>query len=196
MDNDIDIGCWEDEKDKLFAICPELLKENCSFYIGNNFTILFNNIKISIALYQRSEKVASRKTILEKKNFLSKFLYRWYLIFKNALYLQSLNLHSKTFKLGKITNYIVFWLGGFPKNILYDLTDLTLKICEKFNYTVKWEIPHHYFASFKKINFYGMEFNVPSPVEKYLEYRYGKDWMIPKRDWVYHRDDGATSSSP
>jgi hypothetical protein len=36
-----------------------------------------------------------------------------------------------------------------------------------------------------------MEFKVPSPVEKYLEYRYGKDWRTPKKDYIYYKEDGA-----
>ena len=34
-----------------------------------------------------------------------------------------------------------------------------------------------------------MEFRIPAETEEYLSYRYGKDWRIPKRDWVIIRDD-------
>ena len=36
-----------------------------------------------------------------------------------------------------------------------------------------------------------MEFKVPANAEEYLTYRYGKDWRIPNKDYVYYRDDGA-----
>ena len=32
---------------------------------------------------------------------------------------------------------------------------------------------------------------VPEKTEEYLTYRYGKDWHIPRKDWLTARDDGA-----
>jgi len=52
-------------------------------------------------------------------------------------------------------------------------------------------VPKHYFEELSTIRFYGMKFNVPSKTEKYLEYRYGKNWRTPVKNWVYYRDDGA-----
>lgn len=58
---------------------------------------------------------------------------------------------------------------------------------------VSWVIPASYFLNLKTIEFYGMELKVPAETKEYLAYRYGKDWQIPKRDWVTARDDGAIS---
>ena len=57
--------------------------------------------------------------------------------------------------------------------------------------SIRIEIPNRFFTDLSTITFYGMEFKVPSPVEEYLEYRYGKDWRTPKRDYIYYKDDGA-----
>ena len=56
---------------------------------------------------------------------------------------------------------------------------------------IKVVVPSHYFQNLETIPFYEMEFSAPSPVEKYLEYRYGEDWRIPKKDYIYYEEDGA-----
>ena len=51
-------------------------------------------------------------------------------------------------------------------------------------------IPKHHFEKLSSINFYGMEFNIPSDVEKYLELHYG-NWNVPEKKYSYWRDNGA-----
>lgn len=55
-------------------------------------------------------------------------------------------------------------------------------------------VPKHYFDKFKTINFYEMIFNVPFNAEDYLEYKYGKNWKIPTKNWKIE-DDGAVKCS-
>ena len=50
--------------------------------------------------------------------------------------------------------------------------------------------PKHYFEKLDKIEFYGMEFNIPNNVQDYLRFKYGENWRIPDRKWDY-RNDGA-----
>jgi lipopolysaccharide cholinephosphotransferase len=50
--------------------------------------------------------------------------------------------------------------------------------------------PSKYFKNLSKIEFYGMEFKAPSHTEEYLAYKYGKDWRIPRKNWIAERDDG------
>lgn len=52
-------------------------------------------------------------------------------------------------------------------------------------------VPKHYFEKFESIKFYGMTFNIPSDVERYLEYKYGRDWRAPKKEWEPYKDDGT-----
>jgi phosphorylcholine metabolism protein LicD len=68
------------------------------------------------------------------------------------------------------------------------------------SYAVRWllgwksyyynKVPKHYFERFDRIKFYGMEFVVPSPVEDYLRYQYGKGWKVPQKHW-HAMDDGS-----
>ena len=54
-------------------------------------------------------------------------------------------------------------------------------------------VPKHYFEKLGTIKFYQVMFSIPSDVEGYLEYRYGKDWKTPKKDWKWWNEDGAVS---
>jgi phosphorylcholine metabolism protein LicD len=38
-------------------------------------------------------------------------------------------------------------------------------------------IPHYYFDNLDKIDLYGLTWNIPSQVQKYIVYRYGDDWQ-------------------
>lgn len=54
---------------------------------------------------------------------------------------------------------------------------------------IHFSIPKHFVENLSTITLYNMEFPAPSPVEEYLEYRYGEDWKTPKKDYVYYEDD-------
>lgn len=56
---------------------------------------------------------------------------------------------------------------------------------------VQLSVPIHFFQSFESIDFEGRCFQVPSRVEDYLAFKYGKDWQTPKRDWDFATQDGA-----
>ena len=64
-----------------------------------------------------------------------------------------------------------------------------MKKSEKRN--VWWVVLSHYLTNLSIIEFYGKLFKIPNKADDYLAYRYGKDWKIPKKDWVTERDDGA-----
>ncbi len=56
---------------------------------------------------------------------------------------------------------------------------------------VKVAVPENYFLKLSKIMFYGMEFKVPTKTEEYLAFRYGSDWRIEKKDYIFYEEDGA-----
>lgn len=53
-------------------------------------------------------------------------------------------------------------------------------------------IPHVFTAGtierLKKIDFMGLEVNIPYNHNKYLKARYGEDWKTPDKDWKYWKD--------
>lgn len=48
--------------------------------------------------------------------------------------------------------------------------------------------PKKLFDIFGKINFRGIDLNIPNPAEEFLTVHYGEDWRTPKEydDWRYH----------
>jgi len=40
-----------------------------------------------------------------------------------------------------------------------------------------------------------MIFKTPAPREEYLEYKYGKNWKIPKQDYIFYREDGSITKN-
>jgi len=46
-----------------------------------------------------------------------------------------------------------------------------------------FKIPYKFLAELEKIDFLGLKLNVPSNVEAYLEYQYGKEWRTPIQDF-------------
>jgi hypothetical protein len=48
--------------------------------------------------------------------------------------------------------------------------------------------PKRLFDKFEKVNYQGIDFNVPSPVEEFLTLFYGADWRTPShyKDWRYN----------
>ena len=49
-----------------------------------------------------------------------------------------------------------------------------------FRHRYKW--PKAFYQKPENINFKGINFTCPSPIEGYLTHVYGSDWMTPKRD--------------
>ena len=81
---------------------------------------------------------------------------------------------------------------ALPSLLRKRITKIVFIIYEKIGLKdVYWVVPIHYLTNLSTIKFYGKEFKIPFNVDDYLEYRYGRNWRIPKKDWVTERDDGA-----
>jgi len=81
-----------------------------------------------------------------------------------------------------------FMPSSLRKRIAWIMSILYEKVGSK---DVSWIVPIKYFSDLSTMNFYGLEVNVPAQAEEYLAYRYGKDWRVPKREWVTVKCDGA-----
>jgi len=68
---------------------------------------------------------------------------------------------------------------GFYK----DAVLMCIERCERVGvvtYQDGWEITCLPYYEFETIEYNGRKYNIPHPIEKYLEQRYGADWRTPK----------------
>lgn len=90
---------------------------------------------------------------------------------------------------------IVTWLTRF-KFMRYFFQQVYLKLWKlhggKF---FIFTCPKRFYDNLENIEFYGMTFNAPSPVKRYLEFKFGKDWRRPNPDWVTEDDDGGMAKA-
>jgi|10_taG_2_1085330.scaffolds.fasta_scaffold00547_11 phosphorylcholine metabolism protein LicD len=89
--------------------------------------------------------------------------------FINLGYIARLNTQQNKAKLNIYKN-----LEKISFAALYDLSDEYY-----FRYRYKW--PKVFYQKPENINFKGLDFMCPSPIEEYLVHCYGSDWMIPKK---------------
>ena len=89
----------------------------------------------------------------------------------------------------KLGNMIYFTI--FIKSVQYNMKTtyhlikwllLKLDLC----YIAKQVVPSHFFLNLKDIDFFGIKLKVPAETEAYLEYTFGSDWRIPKKDFNYN----------
>jgi len=89
-----------------------------------------------------------------------------------------------------MTKIIMKFGNSLPNGIKNPISKTLFLVFEKIGCRkVPISIPSHFFKNLGSVQFYNMKFQAPKEVEKYLEYRYGKDWKTPKKDYVHTRDD-------
>jgi len=67
-------------------------------------------------------------------------------------------------------------------------------LLERFMVDTSWRVPAKFVTKFRYQNFRGMTIKVPMEAESYLAFRYGTDWMIPRRDWDTWKQDATIVS--
>ena len=192
-DSDIDLGTWGEEVHKIACACKEL--QDMGFVIGYLFT-KYTGFGPSAIPYQIR---------IRKKYGVDLFLYSlngnvaaitWFIIRQPIGYFQwilKVQDYNKIEQATCITKGLVKVSHVLP----YSLREWIIKHTEFISLKIGWYrgilvvIPSHYFKNLSTIEFYGMEFRVPTKTEEYLAYRYGKDWKVPKKDYTFCEDDGA-----
>ena len=188
-DHDIDLSTWYTNFDKITSVVREIRDKRFEIFISDqqdHFSIISKNCNISVMLYRVNNGKAIHIWFVHDKivgQIIDYFL--WILKLRNAEVKESRVPLRITKCWVKLSSALPSWLRNKFIKILRALY-------EKFgSRPVQLAIPSHYFKVLSKIIFYGMEFKVPAKTEEYLNFRYGKDWRIPKRDYIYYKDDGA-----
>jgi len=190
-DTDIDLGSWKTEINKIVHACNELYSIGFDIYYGKTGVTLRKadfNLPIQITTYDKTTNI---KEWLIPNNLVGKFVL-WVLLPSLEGYLPNMihiiNLYgalkfSLNFSLHKFSHALP---TIYRERIIRFIKLFSIKIgCCKYIQSI---VPQNYFNHLSGIKFYGMTFSIPSSPKKYLEIIYGENWLIPKRDYVYHKD--------
>ena len=188
-DNDIDIGMWNSEIDKIPALINKLLNRGYRiekyFYRGQLFSL--KCIPIKKERNRRLKKFTGMGNCYKDAREIDICLYS-----KTASYAWNPQKHFL------VNNFSVFSLKfyyfGIKKNILYAYKSskkissirVDKKPWKSIMNTGTWRIPAKFFKKLSGENDFGLNF--PDNLYDYLEYRYG-NWKEPKEDWYYPKDD-------
>ncbi len=182
-DNDIDLGSWSDNYNEVKKALHQLPSDYLVIY-SKHIHIYYEDIRIDITLYDKKDDTA---TTFWKVND--------YYVGPMINYIRHLVEDKRSAKFIKIrypfflTNAMGHFFSKFSPEIRRKMIKSLNKIHDMLSSKIFISIPAKYFNELSTIQFYGIKFNIPSPVEEYLEYRYGKDWKTPKKDYIYYKDD-------
>jgi len=185
-DNDVDLGTWYDNMKRLTSMFPEFRKRR------------FKVVALDVYLYRKRGDYARHMWFTHEKRIVN--ILHWYMrVLSEKEYpkwedpfIRKRRGPRAAFKreLRKLSRFM-YWFPSTLKQLLAYVIWLVLDVdCWKRSVIV----PKHYFEKLSTLQFYGIEFNAPYDVEKYLEYRYGSTWKIPNKKWTFYKDDGAVDS--
>jgi len=184
-DTDIDFGILYRDAKKILQQIPTFKQKGYSVWIHCSWlTLVKNNIPVSFATYQPRGNVYFHIDYPSKTFYLRK-LQTFYDV---ATFRELQSIRGKTAKLAYLTT-----TPGFVRWLVQRISFRLWRLGggEYFAYAT----PKHFYENLDTIEFYGMEFNTPSPVKDYLSYKYGDYWSKPKSDWNIWVDDGGIVSS-
>jgi lipopolysaccharide cholinephosphotransferase len=160
-DPDIDISIWDQDFDKATTIGREF--EEAGFFVE------VHEYKDGMWLSRGNGKHIE----LAKQKREGDFVIR-----KNAMPRNS-----------RIDLMIKSLISFLPKTLFFRLRRFGRKYFSKP--PVIFKTPALYFSEFTQIEFLGIRVNVPARYEDYLEFKYGKEWRIPIKQWDFSKEDGA-----
>jgi hypothetical protein len=201
-DHDIDLGAMEDSWKKIASTLPEFEKRKfivhfVEFKYSENFSqksIAFYRFGCDIGVDVYQIKDENALIILgDSSNLISWGLKALFYLLSN----QKLGLGSRYSKWNPVIGILKRCLSPIPSKLRVLLSDVVKQLWARSPTKLFLvSIPKHYFEKLGTIKFYGMTFNIPSDVEKYLEYHYGKNWKTPKKDWDWRKMDGSVGLWP
>lgn len=190
-DHDFDLGLRYDEIDKINR-CMKILKDK-GFSVYYSDFMCFVDKRIPNGLLKNGCPIGLFIFPLEKDFCGYEMLMPINTPGKSMDYLiWVLNLRSPELKLNhgssvpvKITKKLTKFCSLLPENIRDKFIDIIQTTYEKTDsYHFMFSIPTRFYKELSTIKYYGMDIKVPSSTEEYLEYRYGKKWREPQKNFV------------
>jgi len=212
-DHDIDLGAWLKSYPSLCEACKELSEDfdyrsiDGSFPKGERWQKIFlekinpiiridyknfnyEDFHIDILLYNETENRAEKLT-KQYPSFTKHFGLRSEI---KHIRWQIKNTSIKWRNKEGLQSLLDRFLTIFPDKMKSEMLKILLLFYDKLVYhEAKIKIPKNFFNDLEEIQFYDMKFKTPSPVEEYLEYRYGENWRQPQKDYTsYNPEDNQS----
>lgn len=188
-ENDLDFGAWSQNisYEKKIEIAREFSKRDFSVYIAeSHLNISKNTYHTDINFYELRSNIAI-VPLSKPTQILGKLLE---LFHQSLIAPNHYNIDFRTNRHKSVLSIFLLISRLFPSILRKKIAFFLLPIYKKMpTKDVSWKVPVHYLSKFSIITFYGMEFKAPAKTEEYLTARYGRDWKIPRRDWITERDD-------
>lgn len=185
-DVDVDIGTWYSNKDKIVSAFPLFKEKGFRVILSERYgsMAITKDCDVCVCLFRRTGDYAW--ALFPIKNTKIQKLSSWCM---DVLSLETYITPEEN----RFIRKTELFLNPLPLKLRHFMADVIWSVMDRFDCIIPWVIPKSYFEKLSTIQFYGMEFKVPSDVEKYLEYHYGGDWKTPDKNWVWLRDDGAVN---
>jgi len=204
-DKDVDLGVMGENRGKIISILPDLKEKG--FFVDKilsknphhrEFAFTRFGWLVDVFLYYPHGEnyfIASSSSI-SRNIVLNNLWILWRLLISNKkeTYIFRSQLRSRLIhKIVLLTKYCLFL---FPQKLRSLFTKMIKQLLIECNYSkLVWAvIPKQYLEKFWTIEFYGEKFNIPFQAERYLEYKYGPDWKIPKKEWNRLEEDGSIAA--
>jgi phosphorylcholine metabolism protein LicD len=188
-DHDIDFAIWDDEysKDDILKLFSNEKKFQQIIVVEemSNLHFLADDKRIDINFYSRTKDIAYIKWIVPGGIVLRSYYFIVNFINSNFSFKHTTEASTKIAKLIKffIISILVLIKIILPKTIKQKLyKDLQ----DRVNYT-GYSYPLSV-MKFKTVNFLDVSVFVPIESEKTLEITYGKDWKVPKQNYVWYKE--------
>ncbi|MFX0052910.1 MAG: LicD family protein [Candidatus Hermodarchaeota archaeon] len=184
-DLDVDLGTWYKNVTQITSSFAEFKKRGFNVVLNKKqavMTIQKLDCNINVVLYREKGNFAWMVWILTGEKKIRNIL-------KRCLNVSNLRMYAK--KEGTFARKSKYFSSLLPFILKGLITDIAWLLLHRFGCIVPVVIPKRYFEELSTMQFYGIEFKIPSDFEKHLVYKYGPDWKIPNKKWVYYRDDGA-----
>jgi len=192
-DKDVDLATWYHNAKRIISTFPEFKNRGFDIILKSPPTIVFITklgFRIDISFFREKDDYAWKIVIVREKG-IKRILCQYLSILAHS------SVRTYEERKGKFIRKSLIHLSPLLPSTLKQFSANMGSLLDRHalyhsdSCIIPKVVPKHYFERLSTIQFYGMKFNIPTDVEKYLEFRYGSNWKIPTKRWVYYRDDGA-----
>lgn len=188
-DNDIDLGAWREDLEKIYIACEELKKRGFDVPFKEKLGLLVpcgmtkGTCMIGVRIFNLNDEGNHVYTYIIPIHIVGRLLdsLLWVLKLRSGKMKQDYGSNIPA----KYIDNVVKVCALIPEGIRKKLIEIIQTIYNKIDsYHFVSTIPGHYFKDLIDMDFYGMKIKIPRDTDGYLAYRYGKEWREPQKKYV------------